>query len=155
MIVRVLHILIIVLLATLQITLPLALDWLTPQLVLAAILAFTLAGDVLDSIVWVVVGGLILDLVASPIPGLYLVFFGIIGLFLLSVSQRFLRRPIWPIALLVFYGVALLADLILSYFFGQLTVRVLATAGSTALTATLIYYVMMAVGRRREVIHLG
>lgn len=155
MIYRLLHIVLIIFLATLQVVMAVWFDWSTPHLILAGVLALSLAGDLLDSWIWIGLGGLLLDLMNSSALGLSLILLSLVGFILMILTRRFLSRPATPIALILFLVSALLYFLIENGLDHQLAFHIWLPALLTALVAGLFYRAILWLSSRREVIHLG
>lgn len=155
MIARFIHLLLIVLLATLQVSLGLWWDRSTPELVLAVVIALGISGDMIDTLLWAGFGGLLLDLTLGSTPGLHLVLFSLIALTLLILQRYVLPKPSLPLALAIFTAFVLVEELLMSLIYGSLTSYILISTILTAGLATLCYYLILYIGGRKEVITLG
>lgn len=152
---RIIHFVAILLAATLEISLSLWLGEAMPGLVLAGILALSLGGDVIDSLWWIVLGGLLLDSMNSFGFGLHILIFSLMSAALILLNRQIFHRPPVGIALVIFMVAALLWQLVFALLSSHLSWQILLSAILTACLATAAYRLIIVVGRRREVISLG
>lgn len=149
------HIILIVLFATIQVSLAYFFDFLMPELVLAVILALALAGDWRHTYWWLAGGGLLLDLTVGTIPGIYLLLFSLVAATLGFLSQRVFPKPVLPAAFLVFFGFSLTLELLMAVIYGRVSIMVFVPGLLTALIASLIYKTIVQLGLQREVVKFG
>lgn len=152
---RILHIIAIILFATLEISWAIWFGRAMPGLVLAAILALSLAGDLIDTIWWVGLGGLLLDLMTGVSVGYYLFIYSCLSGILIYINRQILDRPTPLLAWLIFLIASLLVQLLTNLIFGQLNWHIGLSALLTTALASLFYQIITTVGTRREVIHLA
>ncbi len=152
---RLIQIILIFVLAALQVSWSLWLGGATPGLVLAGLLAFSLAGDLLDTLWWIVVGGLLLDLMAGPLVGYTLGIFTITGGLMLYLQRQFFHRSSGLLAFGLFLLTAFLNQLLNGLIFNQLNWPMIIASFLTAQLASLAYHVIVMSSRRREVISLA
>ncbi len=155
MLTRIAHLIVILFFFSAEITVGQWLGYWSPHLVLAGIVAFALADDQLDSLVWVVVGGLLLDFASGQFSGLQLFLFSLIAGSLIFLSGRFFQRPNPGLALLASLIASLGYELCLNLVYGQVHWQLILPAISTAVIAVLIYSYNLAVTKQREVIHFA
>jgi hypothetical protein len=152
---RIVHIVAIIIAATAEISLSLWLGEAMPGLVFATILALSLGGDVIDSLWWVGLGGLLLDSMNGIAFGLYLLTFSLLSVALITLNRQVLHKPPFGIALIVFFIATAIWQAIFALLYSHLSWSMVISAGLTTLLATVLYRMVVLVGKRREVISLG
>lgn len=152
---RILQVILILVCITLQIVFGQWFGYGAPELVLACVMAVSLAGDVPEAIMWSALGGVLLDMLLGAMPGFYLVTFGIISILLVSITRQVLHRPSWTVALVIFFILGLMVNVAMGSLTGTLTWWLVLPSGTTAAVATLIYFYFSVIAKRQEVIQLG
>ena len=151
----VLHWLIVIIFALTEVSLAIWLDWGTPHLVLAGLLALSLAGDRLDSLWWIGLGGILLDALSGAGLGLNLVLFTLVSGSLLWLTERTLHQPTLLVASLVFLLYSLGYELALSLINGAVAWQLVGPSLATTLVAIGAYYLIRLQNTRREIIRLA
>lgn len=144
-----------VLLATTQLVVAIWLGYATPQLVLAAILAWILLDEQTLAIWFIGVGGLILDLNSTGPIGLHLLLFTVISFGLLQLRRRVFQKPSPAAAWLGFFFLALFFEAAAGLILGQLAFQIIVPAVLTAIVAALFYRISSIVYSKGEVIRLA
>lgn len=144
-----------VLLATTQLVAAIWLDYATPQIVLAAILAWILLDELSMAIWFIAIGGLILDFNFAGPVGLHLLLFTVIGFVLLQLRRRVFQKPSPAAAWLGFFLLALFFEAAAGLVLGQLAIQIIVPAILTAILAALFYRILSIVYRKGEVIRLA
>lgn len=144
-----------VLLATTQIVAAIWLDYATPQLVLAAILAWILLDELSMAIWFIGLGGLILDFNFAGPVGLHLLLFTVVGFVLLQLRLRVFQKPSPAAAWLGFFLIALFFEAAAGLILGQLAMQILVPAFLTAILAALFYRILSIIYHKGEVIRLA
>jgi rod shape-determining protein MreD len=152
---RIMQVIGILICVTLQVVLGQWLGYAAPELVLAVVMAVSLAGDVAEAVMWAAIGGLLLDLLLGSMPGFYLISFGLVAILLIAVTRQVLHRPPWTVAIIVFVIIAVIIGLIMSSLVGSLSWWILLSGLTTALVATISYFYLSVIAKRQEVIQLG
>lgn len=155
MISRLIHSGLIIILISFQIVWANWLNWATPELFLAGLLAICMSGDLLDTLWWLVLGGILLDLSIGSTPGLYLLVLSLLCVVLLTLGRQVLHRPPILVSFVVFLAFATIFELIFSLVYQSMHFYLLVPAILTAMLATLFYSLLSSLGRKREVIQLG
>lgn len=148
------HWLIIIILSLTEISLAIWLDWRTPHFVLAGLLALGLAGDRIDSLWWIGLGGLLLDVLSGLWLGLHLVLLALIGQTLIWLSQKTFHQPTLLIASLVFLAVSLIYEVVINLVTGALSWQLVGPVMATTALATVAHYLIKIQTSRREIISL-
>lgn len=152
---RLSHIVIIVLLATFQVAVALWMGGHTPQFILAGVMALALAGDAENTLWWIALGGLLLDVMSGGTVGSSVVAFSVIGALLVLLNRQLLDKPSLPVAFTVFFATALLYIALTDLLTGQLSWTILSSSIGTGLLTVAAYRLVTYLGSRREVIRLG
>lgn len=147
--------LIISILAFTEISLAIWFDWVTPHLVLAGLLALCLAGERAESLWWVGLGGLLLDVLAGSRLGLNLILLALVSGSLLWLVERTLPQPSLGLAGLIFALYCLGYELILMLVNSAVTWQLLGPSLLTTLLATGTYYLIRLQNSRREILRLA
>lgn len=152
---RALTILLIFFLATGQLVLGQWLTWWTPEFVLIAILVIGLFGDAIETIWWVVLGGLLLDLTIGSPTGFYLISFSCAGLLVTVLNKQVFQQPSPLVAAGVCLVVLLLFELLLAFMTDTLSVWLVWRSLISTVIAGVAYALLFYFGSRQEVVELG
>lgn len=150
----ILHLILIVLVVTLEASLGLWLGDFSPSILLAIILALSLSGDLIDSLWWLVIGGLLIDSLSADHFGFLLVIYTLISTSLIMLNRQLLHHPPIGLASLVFLGYGSIPYLIISFRFGYFDWRWFGAIILTTLIASSAYYWISIIGKKREVIRI-
>lgn len=155
MLIRIGHIIAILLLFSAEISLSQWFGIAQPHFIVAAIIAFALADDELDSLLWVVIGGLLLDFASGQWLGFQLLLLSFVAGSLLVLRHRFFQKPSLPLAFILSLIVSLGYEFCLDVMHGQLVWQLVIPTLSTAVVALLLYTVNLVVTKQREVIRFA
>jgi hypothetical protein len=150
-----LHIILIITAATGQISLAQWFGSLTPELVFAGVLALALAGDTINTLWWVALGGAILSFIVGGIIGLYLILFGLLSAALLFIAHHYFNKPGLALALIIFLAMSLILELALASLYRAISLDLIYPATITAALAGLFYQLILLVNKQKEVIRFA
>ncbi len=152
---RIVHILLILLLVSFQFSLGWRFGLFTPQVILAILMAFSLTGNLIDSLWWATLGGLLLDLFIGSVVGMNLLTFSVISMLLILLTRQVLHRPTPTVAFIVFTLAALVYELAQAVVLQQLDWHLIFSAIVTASIALIGYNQLLRINKQREAIQIG
>ncbi len=139
-------------LLTLETVLPRWLGVGTPHLLLSVLLPFCFQFSSQRTLFFAVLCGLLLDFLPGSLLGLHLFLFSLSALSLSALQRSFFKDPSIPLATLLFGVVSLAYEVVLALVFSGMGWLILAPVVTTTIFALIIYWLLLLLGSRKEIL---